>query len=665
MRKILLVFALCFSLIGGAYAQQTVTGTVTGDDGTGIPGVTVLEKGTSNGTITNVDGGYTLKVSSDAVLVFTFVGMQTVEEPVNGRSTVDVTMKASQIGLEEVVVTALGISKEKKSLGYAVTEVGSDDVSLVKDNNAANSLIGKVAGVVVTQGANGPGGGSRVIIRGNNSITGNNQPLIVVDGIPIDASGSNSGGSVYNSTVTGGGITDINPDDIESITVLKGPNAAALYGSRAGNGVLLITTKKGTRGKGLGISVNSNVTFENPMILPDYQNEYGQGSQMNIPGNVADLKNSTSSWGPKMDGSSQLYYTGENRPYVAQPDNVKDFFRTGGQYINTLALDGGGDNYSVRFSYTNNATESMIPNSNLRSHNFNLRSVIDLTDKFKLDAKATYFKQELKNRISTGTEGILAFLLTMPRNVDIQDLKTYQIPEESINSVSYSSLGANPYWMLYKDRNLEDRERFLGFAKASYKFNDWLSAFARVGTDVTHVKSEIVYQPGNHYFQTGQLTFSNNRASETNADFLFMINKDINEDINFSLNLGGNHSYRTWEAMSILGENFKIPTRATVANAIIQRPSYTPLQEHIINSLYGQLSLSYQNFIYLDVTGRNDWSSTLASGNRSYFYPSVTGSFLVNHLLDPDANLFNLLKVRAGWANVGNDTAPYQLIPIL
>ena len=314
MRKILLIFTMCFALIGSAVAQQTVTGAVTGDDGVGIPGVTVVEKGTGNGTITDLDGGYSIMVASGSTLIYTFVGMQTVEQPVDGRSTIDVTLLPKEIGIEEVVVTALGISKDKKALGYAVTEVSGDDISTVKDHNPANSLVGKVAGVVVTQGTGGPGGGSRVIIRGNNSITGNNQPLVVVDGVPIDDSGVNSGGSVYNSSISGGGITDINPDDIESITVLKGPNAAALYGSRAGNGVLLVTTKKGNRNKGLGVSLNSNITFDNPMVLPEYQNEYGQGTQGNVPGNVTDLKGASGSWGPKLDGSNQLYYTGEQRP---------------------------------------------------------------------------------------------------------------------------------------------------------------------------------------------------------------------------------------------------------------------------------------------------------------------------------------------------------------
>lgn len=661
MRKVFLILGMCFALLSSAYAQQTVTGTVTGDDGLGIPGVSVVEKGTGNGTITSIDGEYTIEVADDATIVFSFVGMKTIEEVLGGRSTIDVTMTESQIGLEEVVVTALGISKEKKSLGYAVTEVGGEDIATVKDHNPANSLVGKVAGVVVTQGTGGPGGGSRVIIRGNNSITGNNQPLIVVDGVPIDASGSNSGGSVYNSTVSGGGITDINPDDIESISVLKGPNAAALYGSRAGNGVLLVTTKKGSRGRGVGVSINSNITFDNPMVLPEYQNQYGQGSQGNVPGNVTDLKNSTGSWGQMLDGSSQLYYTGETRPYVAQPTNFEDFFETGAKYVNSFAVDGAGDNYSVRFSYTNNKTESMIPNSDLKSHNFNLRSLVDLSDKLKLDAKATYFWQEINNVVNQGSEGVLASILTMPRNVDIEDLKTYQNPEESLNSISFGTLGSNPYWQLYHDRNMNRRERFLGFAKLTYEITPWLSAFARVGTDVTSVKRESVNQPGHHFYKTGRLNFGNSRVSETNADFLLMFNKDITSDLNLAINAGGNHSYRTYEAQSIYGEDFKIPTRATVANTVIQRPSYTPLEEKEVNSLYFQASLSYQDFAYLDITGRNDWSSTLPEANRSYFYPSVTGSVLLNRFIDPDQGLFNLLKVRSSWANVGNDTGPYQI----
>lgn len=648
---------------GFVYGQQiTVTGNVTSsDDGLPIPGVTILEKGTSNGTTTDVDGNYSITVPSDATLVFSFIGMQTREVPVNGRTNIDVVMSVSVVAMDEVVVTSLGITKEKKSLGYAVSEVNSDDISLVKDHNPANSLVGKVAGVVVTQGTGGPGGGSRIIIRGNNSITGNNQPLIVVDGIPIDNSGMNSGGSVYRSTITGGGITDINPDDIESISVLKGPNAAALYGSRAGNGVLLITTKSGTKRKGLGVTVNSNITFDTPMILPEYQNEYGQGTQGNVPTELDDLKNHTGSWGPKLDGSTKLYFTGEQRPYVAQPDNVKNFFRTAGKYVNTLSLDGGGDTYSARFSYTNNMTESMLPNSDLSSHNFNIRANVNLTDKLSVDAKATYFTQQINNRASQGSEGVLAYVYDMPRNVDIEDLKTYQKPEESLNSISYGSLGANPYWILYHDRNEEVRDRLLGFVKVNYQFTDWLSAFGRIGTDVTSIHRESVNQAGHHYFMSGRLNFSNSMNTETNADFLITANKDIMEDFNLTVMAGGNHSYRTGRSQGVYGEDFKIPTRATVANCIIQRPRYGPLNEHIVNSVYGQFSFAYNDMVYVDVTGRNDWSSTLPEQNRSYFYPSVSASVLLNEIFDPAGEMFDLLKVRGSWANVGNDTGPYQI----
>ncbi len=662
MRKVFLLLAACIAFEIGVFAQQTVTGTVSDEEGVAMPGVSIMEKGTTKGTVTNLNGNYTIEASSqNATLVFSFLGYLSEEVQVGGQTTIDVSLVPDILALDEVVVTALGISKEKKALGYAVTEVESDDISLVKDHNPANSLAGKVAGVVVTQGTGGPGSGARIVIRGNNSINGDNQPLIVVDGIPIDNTGSNSGGSVYNSTVTGGGITDINPDDIESISVLKGPNAAALYGSRAGNGVLLITTKKGTKGKGIGVSFNSNITFDTPMVLPDFQNEYGQGTQGYVPSDLTDLKNASSSWGAKMDGSEQLYYTGETRPYVAQENNVKDFFRTGGRYINTLSLDGGGENYSIRFSYTNNSTESILPSSGLNSHNFNLRTLVDLSDKLKVDAKATYFTQSIDSRVTSGTEGIMETILTMPRNVDVKDLETYQNLDEGYSSISYNALGSNPYWILKHDENGEDRSRFMGFVKATYEFTDWLSAFARIGTDATAISRERVDQYGNHYYSTGRLALTDIDANETTADFVLMLNKNLTDDFNLSVTAGTTHSYRTYESTTINGEDFKIPTRATVANCITQTISDSPLSEHVINSVYGQVSLSYKNFAYLDLTGRNDWSSTLAEDNRSYFYPSVTGSILINELLDPDASIFNLLKVRGSWANVGNDTDPYQL----
>ena len=404
--------------------EKIVTGTVIdGESGTPLPGVTVLVKGTNTGTATDLDGTYSIEVSDNAVLVFTMIGFGRQEIEVEGRQVVDVVMSVDAESLDEVVVTSLGISRKAKSLGYAVTEVESEEINTVKDYNPANSLVGKVAGLVVNS-TGGVGSGSRITIRGNNSLTGDNQALIVVDGIPINDSGVESGGSIFNSTVSGGGITDINPADIESISVLKGPNAAALYGSRAASGVILITTKTGSRGKGLGVSINSNLVFEKPMFLPDFQNQYGQGTQ-GAP--YPDLTAfGGGSWGAPLDGSQQLYYTGEQRPYSAQPNNVEDFFDTGIQSINTLSLDQGGEDHSIRFSYTNNSTNSILPNSTLDNHSFSLRALADLSDKFSVDAKATYFTQEVNNRVNMGSEGILAYLYSMPRNIRIDDLKRYK-----------------------------------------------------------------------------------------------------------------------------------------------------------------------------------------------------------------------------------------------
>lgn len=662
MYKQFLTFVACLLLGFAAVAQVTIKGKViSAEDGMGLPGVNVVEKNNpTNGAATDIDGNYTLTVpNSSSIIVFTSIGMQTIEVPASQAD--NIIMQVDNNVLDEVVVTALGISREKKALGYAVSKVGSDDLSVVKESNPANSLTGKVAGVVVTQSGAGIGSGSRIVIRGNNSISANNQPLIVVDGIPVDNTGGNSGGNVYESRVSGGGISDLNPDDIESISVLKGPNAAALYGSRAGNGVILITTKKGRAGKGLGVTINSNITFENPMELPDYQNKYGQGTNGNVPGTLTDLKNSSGSWGPAFDGSDKLYFTGIKSPYVAQKDNVKDFFRTGTRLVNSLALDGGSENYSVRFSYTNNKTESMLPNSDLMSHNFNLRGYAALTDRFSVDAKVTYFHQDMNNQPSVGSQGVMAFLLTMPRNIALKDLENYQDLSKGYESLSYSALGANPYWMLNHDRWENRRERIMGFSKITYKFTDYLSAFARIGTDVTTTKTESVSQYGHHYRHTGALWFGNSRSTETNADFLLMFEKDLTSDFNLSANFGGNHSYRTYEKSHISGEDFRIPTRATVANLRkVFTPGYTPLREKKVNSLYASASLAFRNYLFLDITGRNDWSSTLPKDNRSYFYPSVSLSAVLSQAFEMP-EWINFLKLRGSWATVGNDTSPYQI----
>ena len=666
-RKAMLLLLLLLSVVQ-TYAQgQTVSGTVTSaEDQLGIPGVSIVVKGTTVGTTTDVDGKYSLNVPADKkVLIFSFVGMERQEVTITG-SVVDVVMQMSTRQVDEVVVTALGIKRERKSLGYSVQEVSGEDISTVKDPNLVNSLSGKVAGVVITQSTGGPGSGSHVVIRGNNSLTGNNQPLYVVDGVPIDNSGFGSaaedGTGEFSRTDYGTGVSDLNADDIESMSVLKGPNAAALYGSRAANGVILITTKKGRKDKGLGVSVSSNVTFDSPFMLPEYQNVYGQGTEGGVPETVDELKRG-GSWGPEMDGSNKLYYTGEERPYSPQKDNVKDFFKQGVNSVNSFAIDGATDKSSFRFSYTNTNNNSMFPGAKLKKDNFNIRTSSDITDKFSVDAKVTYFQQETEGRMAQGTEGVMAYLYTMPRNVDIDDMKNFINDDLSVRT--YSSNGGNPYRMLKYDVNDDTRKRMIGFVKANYEFTPNLSAFVRVGTDYLTQDVDGVSQFGHHFYPKGNFNYREYKKAETNMDFLVSYNKDITEDLNLLANVGGNMRHETYKYWSVAANDFNIPTKPTIESAKKYTPGFTPLREKRVNSLYGTLSGSYQNMLYLDATLRSDWSSTLPSDNIPYYYPSVSVSILGSELLKKIGKdltgTMDYMKLRASVAQVGNDTGPYQL----
>lgn len=377
----------------------------------------------------------------------------------------------------------------------------------------------------------------------------------------------------------------------------------------------------------------------------------------------------SSSWGQRLDGSQQLYFTGQARSYSAQPNNVNDFFRSATRAITSISLDKASDNASVRFSYTNNSTESILPNSDLNSHNFNLRGTAQLSEKLSIDSKATYFTQEITNRASLGGEGVLSFVYYMPRNVAVNDLKTYQKENPATLAdyqvISYGTPGSttgNPFWMLFNDQNGEKRGRFLGFTKLNYEFTDWLSAFVRIGSDITDIKRVNIEKPGHHFYPDGRMQKSQNTFTELNSEFLITAQRNITENLNFVLNIGGNLSKRTSEGLGVSGRNFKIPTKFFISNLNeLNPPNESPQAIKKVNSLYGSLNLAYDNFLYLDVTARNDWSSTLGEDNRSYLYNSASVSALLNRFIDPSQELFNLIKLRASWAQVGNDTDPYQL----
>jgi TonB-linked SusC/RagA family outer membrane protein len=655
---------LFFALTLSAYAQQ-ISGTVSDENGVPLPGATVVVEGTSTGVSTDFDGNYSIDASQGDILVFSYVGYQSQSVSVGASSTVDVSLEPDSL-LDEVVVTALGLTRAKKSLGYSVSEISSEQVNTIKDHNLANALVGKVAGINITQSGT-IGAGSRIVIRGNNSLTGQNQALVVVDGIPINQDGINSGGSEYNNIITGGGITDVNPNDVESVSILKGPNAAALYGARAGNGVILITTKKGNSESKMGVTVNSNTVFEDPMFLPDRQNIYGQGTRNAAATASADM--SRGSYGQLADGSLQLYYDGTSKPYTAQPNNVADFYETGVKSINSVSISNGNSKSNFRFSYTNNSTTSILPNASLNSHNFNIRAMSQLTDKLSIDAKATYFTQELNHRARTGSEGITQLIHNMPTTVRVSDLRKYQMDNPATDAdyavIAYDRPGTstgNPYWLLYNDVDDENRGRFFGFAKINYEFTDWLSGFVRVGADVTDMTSYFVRQPGHHYYPQGRLERTTSNSGELNSEFLLTAKGDVADDLNVVFNVGGNLSKRTYEAMRNFGDDFKLNSKAFLSNTLVQEFTETPQQIKKVNSLYASANFEYDNFAYLDVTARNDWSSTLGADNRSYMYTSVNLALLLQDYIDPNKELFDLFKVRASVANVGNDTSPYQLV---
>jgi TonB-linked SusC/RagA family outer membrane protein len=667
MKKRLLKLVLLLLLACGAANAQNVTGKVTqASDGSPLPGVSILVKGTTNGTTTDADGRFSISVSdpTNSILVVSFIGFAAQEVPIQGRSSIDVSLVEDVTELNELVITALGISREKKTLGYAAQDLKGNEINTVNTGNVVNNLAGKIAGVTITPGSTGPGGSTRVVIRGNKVLSGNNQPLYVVDGIPLDNSGAGSIGnqsSQYNVTDYGSGSADINPDDIESMTVLKGPNAAALYGSRATNGVILITTKKGQAGKGWGLTFNSTATFERPMVLPKLQNKYGQGANGIAPATLEDLRNATGSWGAPLDGKNRIAFMGQERPYSDQPDNVKDFFETGKTFSNSIGITGGAGPASFYFSYTNFDTKGILPNNHLQKNTFNLRGTAEIGSKLSLDAKVTYFMQDAENRPEQGESDLgntTALAFTMPRNISIEDAKEYY-QNANGSPLSWSSNPYQPYWIAKKSANDDTKKRILGFAKATYKFNDWLSVMGRVGSDFTTQKIFNLRPFYHPIAERGQFSRRAPEFLETNVDGLIMINKDINTDFSFSANIGGNLRYNRYENFGVDASQFLYPDAVSLESSNTKSPFYD-FSEKKVNSLYASTQLGYKEYLFLDLTARNDWSSTLPSDNRSYFYPSASLSWVASDMFDINSNVLSFLKLRTSWAQVGNDTDPYR-----
>lgn len=641
-------------------AEQTIKVKGVVKDAAGpVIGATVVEKGTpNNGTVTDLDGNFTLTVKSGATLVISYVGMKSVEVKASS-SPVTVVLEDDSKALNEVVVTALGIKRDRKALGYGLDEVKGDAFEKAKETNVINSMAGRVAGLVVSQTAGGASGSTRVILRGSTEMTGNNQPLYVVDGVPLDntnfGSASTAGG--YD---LGDGISSINPDDIESMSVLKGPAASALYGSRASHGVILITTKKAD-GKGkFSVEYNGTLSIDQQLSKwDDIQQVYGMGS--NGTYSIDAISNTNKSWGPKADGSNMLkYFDGVERPYLIIPNNTSGFFRTGLTANNTVAVSANYKNSGMRFTFSDMRNKDIVPNADMSRDIFNLRSNSTL-GKVDLDFSVNYTHEDVNNRPALGDSksNIGKNLMTLATTYDQSWLRTYQDENgEYSNWNGMDPYNVNPYWDVYKNSNTSDKDLIRFHASAIWNINPHLKIKGTAGTEFNWFTFQDFKAPTTPGYEAGYLQRSKFENRMYNFELLATYNNRWG-DFDFTGTFGGNIYKVDNKTMITTAKDMQI--RDVIA---IMSFNETSIEENSyrkqINSVFGAVNFGWRSLIYLDATLRGDQSSTLPLNNNIYVYPSVSGSFVFSELINKK-NILPYGKFRLSWAQVGSDTDPYQL----
>ncbi|MEH6306769.1 SusC/RagA family TonB-linked outer membrane protein [Olivibacter sp. CPCC 100613] len=640
-----------------------VKGLVKDQNGQVLAGVSVLVKGTAKGTSTNESGNFTLNAPENAVLIFSFLGYIAKEVPANTNQPIQIVLEEESASLGEVVVTALGISREKKSLSYAVTQIDGEQVTKAREINLGNALTGRVAGVNATGTSTGPGGSSRIVIRGNGSLNGENQPLIVVNGIPIDNSNLGSAGS-YGGMDRGNGLSSINPDDIESISVLKGGTAAALYGSRAANGVILITTKSGKGQEGLGLEYNTTFTLEAPRNLLDWQYEYGAGSGGLKPASQAEaIANGRMSWGAKLDGSQVIQPDGQERPYTAQRNNIKNFYNTGTTFSNTLAFSGANEWGNFRLSASDINNKGIVPNNGLNIKSFNLNVNATLAEKIILEGRAQYSIEKNDNRPFTADfqKNPNAGTQIIANSIDVRTLA----PGYDANGYemvwSDYVYATNPYFAINKMRNGDTRNRFIGMLSTRYNITDYLYVRGRLGIDQYNFDAFDLSEPsGTAFNNRGQMNTDQNFKQEVNAEAILGYEKSVGD---FSINalVGGNQMRNTSKGIRLVSGQFNVPFQYFIGNGSAQNFTLN-YAKFGINSLFASADIGFRSYLYLTLTARKDWFSTLASDQNSLLYPSVGLSYLASEAWKAMPDWLSYLKFRASWAQVGGGApAPYGL----
>ncbi|MEQ8474561.1 MAG: SusC/RagA family TonB-linked outer membrane protein [Marinoscillum sp.] len=708
MKKILLLnVVLSFAIAFGALAQRTVSGSVTDEDGNTIPGVNVVLKGTSLGTTTDIDGTYRLSVPEEGgVIVFSFIGLTTQEIQVGARSVIDVSMSSDVQQLTEVVVTALGVSRDKKAIGYSVQSVDAESVAKTAEPNVVNALQGEIAGVQI-QGTSGAlGGSSRITVRGSNSFLGENQPLFVVDGMPINndnyASANQQSGFGSGAYDYGNAASDINPQDIASMSVLKGAAATALYGTRGANGVILITTKSGSKRTGVGIDVNSSLTFETAQNMIDHQQKYGGGATLATPSGFneftengqtyyAPVYSKDGSWGPKYDPDMMVRHWdswdpqsnnyGETRPWVAPENDYKSFLETGVTLQNSVAFSGGNDNGSFRLSYTNLDQSGILPNANMERNTFSINANYNLTEKLNVSAAGSVVKQETNGRSATGyanNNPMQGFTQWWQTQLDMDRLQDYERTDGSQQTWNPTGLTKNadgsvqsfdptpyffdnPYWVRYKNFQEDSRDRFFGNIALNYEILEGLTISGRAMTDGFTFKAYEGIANGG--VDQSDYTERIRTFSESNFEGKLIYDKMFSEAFSLSALIGGNLMSQSREyTFGSTNGGLALDGFFNLSNGIGNPTLTTDVNRKSINSVFASTSLGFFSTVFVDLTIRGDWSSTLPEDENNYWYPSATTSFIFTELQAlQNSDVLSFGKVRVGYGRAGNDADPYSL----
>jgi TonB-linked SusC/RagA family outer membrane protein len=685
-------------------AQTTLRGRIlSSENGQPVSGISVVLKGSVSGTSTTPDGSFAIKAKKGDVLVLSGVGIKGLEYTITDDGLQTIRVETQEGRLEEVVVTALGIRKDRKKLGYAIQDIKGDALTSARETNVVNQLAGKVAGVTVVGSNSGIGGSARVTIRGERSVDMNkNQPLYVVDGVPISNSVTGSNGRSNLEVDYGNGAGFVNPDDIESISVLKGPAASALYGSRAANGVIMIKTKSGSRSKGMGVEINSNYTLQSALKLPEYQTVYGQGNGNGgafafVNGAGAGLTDGTDeAWGPAFKGQSYPqfnsprtlngqvidFFGGDlNAPagsvitptlWEADKDNLKNFLNTGTALTNSVSFTGSNDKGDFRMGYTRLDEKGIVPNTDLKRNSLSLSGSYNLSDRLSAKAYVSYINSNSDNRpsISYGTESIMyLFNCWLPPSVKLSDMQRMWMKGlEGVRQYGFNyNYHDNPYFTLYKNTNGQVYDRMIGNASLKYDIADNLSLSVRAATDWSIERREYRRAFSTQRFPFGQYREVNLRNQETNVDFLFAYSKELNKDFSLTANVGGNNMQQESRFDETNAGQLNIPNIYNLSNSRIPLQITQRSVGKRINSLYGSAGVSFRNKIFVDFTGRNDWSSALTLpedlkefGNEqnAYFYSSVALSAILSDMIKLPAP-FSYAKLRGSYAQVGNDTDPF------